>query len=137
EPAARGGAPRAVPWDPRRVGFVRAQGAAAAEPDSRVGHGLEIARDKLVGFGARIEGFTPSAVLALFGADAVEEPAMLAACAALAVQRAAKLTREEGMGLQLTIGLHTGGVLAQEGEERLVVDAGASRRGRRARGPGP
>src|SRR5262249_62367114 len=78
--------------------------------------------------GAGSGGCTPSAVRALFGADAGEEPAMLAACAALAVQRAAKLTREEGMGLQLTIGLHTDEVLAQEGEERLVVDADASRR---------
>src|SRR5262249_17811171 len=121
-------APLAVMWEPRRLVFVRAQVVAAAEPESRVGHGLEIARDKLVGFGARIEGFTPSAVLALFGGDAVEEPAMLAACAALAVQRAAKLTREEGVGLQLTIGLHTDEVLTQVGEERLVVDADASRR---------
>src|SRR5499426_3448274 len=121
-------APLAVMWEPRRLVFVRAQVVAAAEPESRVGHGLEIARDKLVGFGARIEGFTPSAVLALFGADAVEEPAMLAACAALAVQRAAKLTREEGVGLQLTIGLHTDELLAHAAEERLVVDADASRR---------
>ena len=73
-------APRAVTWEPRRLVFVRAQVVAAAEPDSRVGHGLGIARDKLLGFGARIEGLTPSAVLALFGADAAEEPAMLAAC---------------------------------------------------------
>jgi transcriptional regulator with AAA-type ATPase domain/tetratricopeptide (TPR) repeat protein len=121
-------APRAVTWEPRRLVFVRAQVVAAAEPDSRVGHGLDIARDKLLGFGARIEGLTPSAVLALFGADAAEEPAMLAACAALAVQRAAKLTREEGVGLQLTIGLHTDELLAHAAEERLVVDADASRR---------
>src|SRR5499426_4132549 len=121
-------APLAVMWEPRRLVFVRAQVVAAAEPESRVGHGLEIARDKLVGFGARIEGFTPSAVLALFGADAVEEPAMLAACAALAVQRAAKLTREEGVRLQLTIGLHTDELLAHPAEKRLVVDADASRR---------
>src|SRR5215470_16004961 len=121
-------APQAVTWEPRRLVFVRAQVVAAAEPDSRVGHGLDIARDKLLGFGARIEGLTPSAVLALFGADAAEEPAMLAACAALAVQRAAKLTREEGVGLQLTIGLHTDELLAHAGEERLVVDADASRR---------
>ena len=121
-------APRAVTWEPRRLVFVRAQVVDAAEPDSRVGHGLDIARDKLLGFGARTEGLTPSAVLALFCADAVEEPAMLAACAALAVQRAAKLTREEGVGLQLTIGLHTDELLAQASEERLVVDADASRR---------
>jgi transcriptional regulator with AAA-type ATPase domain/tetratricopeptide (TPR) repeat protein len=121
-------APRAVTWEPRRLVFVRAQVVAAAEPDSRVGHGLDIARDKLLGFGARIEGITPSAVLALFGADAAEEPATLAACAALAVQRAAKLTREEGVGLQLTIGLHTDELLAHAAEDRLVVDADASRR---------
>ena len=121
-------APRAVTWEPRRLVFVRAQVVAAAEPDSRVGHGLDLARDKLLGFGARIEGLTPSAVLALFGADAAEEPAMLAACAALAVQRAAKLTREAGVGLQLTIGLHTDELLAHAAEERLVVDADASRR---------
>src|SRR5262249_4956492 len=64
--------PRAVTWEPRRLVFVRAQVVAAAEPDSRVGHGLDIARDKLLGFGARIEGLTPSAVLALFGGDAAE-----------------------------------------------------------------
>src|SRR5215470_4954398 len=121
-------APRAVTWEPRCLVFVRAQVVAAAEPDSRVGHALDIARDKLLGFGARIEGLTPSAVLALFGADAVEEPAMLAACAALTVQRAAKLTREEGVRLQLTIGLHTDELLAHATEERLVVDADAGRR---------
>src|SRR5262249_39558575 len=89
EAAVPVGAPRAVRWGRGRVVCVREQVVAAAEPESGVGHGLEIARDKLVGFGARIEGFTPSAVLALFGGDAVEEPAMLAACAALAVQRSA------------------------------------------------
>src|SRR4030095_13344182 len=73
-------------------------------------------------------GFTQAAVLALFGADAAEEPAMLAACGALAVQRAAKLTREEGVGLQLTVGPHTAEIPAQAAEHRLVVDADASRR---------
>ena len=122
-------APRAVTWEPRCLVFVRAQVVAAAEPDSRVGHALDIARDKLLGFGARIEGLTPSAVLALFGADAAEEPAMLAGCAALAIQRAAKLTREEGVGgLQLTIGLHADELLVHAGDERLVVDADATRR---------
>ena len=121
-------APRAVMWEPRRLVFVRAQVVGAAEPDSRVAHALETARDKLLAFGARIEGLAPSAVLALFGAGAAEEPAMLAACAALAVQRAAKLTREEGVGLQLTIGLHADEVLAHASDERLVVDADASRR---------
>src|SRR5262249_13316498 len=111
-------APRAVLWEPRRLVFVRAQVVAAGEPDSRTGNGLDIGRDKLLGFGAQIEGFTPSAVLALFGADAAEEPAMLAACAALTVQRAAKLTREEGVGLQLTIGLHTDELMAHAAEER-------------------
>src|SRR5262249_57330767 len=73
-------------------------------------------------------GVTPWAVLAVWGAEGGDEPAMLAACAALAVQRAAKLTREEGMGLQLTIGLHADELLAHAAEERLVVDADASRR---------
>src|SRR5262245_46186471 len=120
--------PRAVMWEPRHLVFVRAQVVGAAEPDSRVGQALDVSRDKLLGFGGRIEGFTPSAVLASFGADAEEEPATLAACAALAVQRAAKFTRGEGLGLQLAIGLHADEFLAHAGEEGLVIDADASRR---------
>src|SRR5262249_58194679 len=69
---------------------------------------FEVATDKLQGFGGRITGLGPGTVLAVFGIERSDEPAVLAGHAALVIQKSARhLRRETGnTALHATIGLH-------------------------------
>jgi transcriptional regulator with AAA-type ATPase domain/predicted ATPase len=122
--------PRAVSWEPRRLTFVRVCVATdeGGELDSRSARQLEIARDKLLGFGGRIEGCGPTTLLAVFGVDPCDEPALLAGHSALVIRNAARETRLGAPGIPLHIGLHTAQVLVRGGAEAPVVDSDGSRR---------
>jgi transcriptional regulator with AAA-type ATPase domain/predicted ATPase len=121
----------AVYWEPKRVTFLRLQvPTVGAVLDARPARLFELATDKLRSFGGRIAGLGPGTVLAVFGVERSDEPAVLAGHAALVIQKSARHLRHEtgNAALRATIGLHVAEVLVGRGALEADVDADGSRR---------
>jgi len=121
----------AVYWERKRVTFLRLQVPTVdGVQNGRPTRLFEVATDKLQGFGGRITGLGPGTVLAVFGIERSDEPAVLAGHAALVIQKSARhLRRETGnTALHATIGLHVAEVLVGRGAIEADVDAEGSRR---------
>jgi DNA-binding NtrC family response regulator/tetratricopeptide (TPR) repeat protein len=127
--------PRAAPspgpahWERRRLTFVRVLFPARAddEVEPSVARHLEVAADKFRAFGARVEGGGPSLLLAVFGLDERDEPAVLAGHGALVVRNAARHGAEDGDAPALRIGLHTVELFVRAGTAAPTIDADGSR----------
>ena len=107
-------------WETRRVTLLRVRmtqdiGDTVSTHSSRL---AEIAADKVRNFGGQIAGQGPAALLAVFGLQAVEEPAVFAAQTALAVRIAA---RRAG-GPSVALGLHTAEIPIRVGPSTPLID---------------
>ena len=121
----------AVHWQPKRVTFFRLQvPTVGGVLDARPARLFELATDKLRSFGGRIAGLGPATVLAVFGVERSDEPAVLAGHAALVIQKSARHLRHDtgNTMLHATIGLHVAEVLVSRGPIEADVDADGSRR---------
>jgi predicted ATPase len=115
-------------WQSRRVTLLRVHMAAPADAELHSQNLLDLLGDKLRGFGGRIEGLSPSGLVAAFGLDLVDEPAVLAAHAAMVIHNAAKQAQlESDDPVAVKIGLHTAEILASSGPASPILDADASR----------
>src|SRR5262249_12357813 len=136
-PSSREGA-RVVYWEPKRVTFLRLQvPTVGGVQDARPARLFELATDKLRGFGGRITGLGPGTVLAVFGIERSDEPAVLAGHAALVIQNSARhLRRETGnTARRERMGWQVGGGRVGGGEMEAEVAAGGGGGGWTAREP--
>src|SRR5581483_2969369 len=88
-PAGGAPAPAGLRWERRRLTFLGAALGAAAgddEPGVDVTRALEVVVEKVQSFGGRVEELGGRGVVAVFGGDALEDPARRAAHAAMAIQ---------------------------------------------------
>jgi DNA-binding NtrC family response regulator/tetratricopeptide (TPR) repeat protein len=119
EPASAGASPRAAParaeprtirWERRWVTFVRALVGTPDEPDDPwlQNRGLDLAVEKVLGFGGRLETLSQTSVGASFGLEPIDEAPRRAALAALAIQKALRrLPNGIGQSRGVRIALHT------------------------------
>jgi transcriptional regulator with AAA-type ATPase domain/predicted ATPase len=103
---------RSAAWERRHLTLLRVclTAAPGATVDLPPGRPLDAARDKIRGFHGRIEGLSPTTVLAVFGLAPVDEPATFAAHSAMVVHNALK---EADGRVAATIGLHSADILVQ------------------------
>jgi transcriptional regulator with AAA-type ATPase domain/tetratricopeptide (TPR) repeat protein len=119
-----------VHWERRGITLLS---ATFIEPDgmdawSITSRALDIVIDKLQTFGGRIEELTPTAILASFGVDPVDDAPRRAAHAALAIhKRAARAAESTSRSLGVKIGIHVAQVLVGRSETRGDIDADAKR----------
>jgi transcriptional regulator with AAA-type ATPase domain/tetratricopeptide (TPR) repeat protein len=119
-----------IQWERRDITLLRAaliepDGDDAGTPTSRA---LEGVIDKLQTFGGRIEGLTPTTVVASFGVDRVDDAPRRAAHAAMAIHNGAARARE-GTGLVpgIKIGIHVAPLLIGRSVGRIDIDADVQR----------
>src|SRR5438034_8524268 len=101
--------PAALRWERRRVTLLRATLTLAPESDEplEASRALGVLVEKVTSFGGRIEGMSPTGVLAAFGLDATEDAPSRAAHAAMAIQKAAVRARQEDpRAPAVTVGIH-------------------------------
>ncbi len=101
--------PAPLRWERRRVTLLRAALVAAEESDPQLetSRALEVVVEKARTFGGRVEGMSPTGVVAAFGLDAAEDAPSRAAHAAMAMQRALDRARQEGARVPaIRIGIH-------------------------------
>ncbi|MBI2161539.1 MAG: sigma 54-interacting transcriptional regulator [Candidatus Rokubacteria bacterium] len=123
--------PAALRWERRRVTLLRASLIGAAEPDARLetSRAIEALVEKTRSFGGRVEGRSPTGIVAAFGIEATEEAASHAAHAAMAMQRAIERARQEGVRIPaITIGIHADQVLVGLGPGAAELDVEAKQR---------
>ena len=116
-------------WERRRVTVVRVvfPGRADPEVEPATARSLEVTSDKLRAFGARVEAEGPAVVLAVFGLDDRDEPAVLAGHGALVVRNAARQVLSENDAPTLRVGLHTVELLVRVGAGTPTIDADGAR----------
>ncbi len=101
--------PAALRWERRRVTLLRATLTLAPESDEplEASRALGVLVEKVTSFGGRIEGMSPTGVVAAFGLDATEDAPSRAAHAAMAIQKAAARARpEDPRAPAVTVGIH-------------------------------
>jgi DNA-binding NtrC family response regulator/predicted ATPase len=127
-PPPRAPAVSTAHWEGRRLTFVRVLFPARAdgEVEPSVARHLDVAAEKLRAFGARLEGGGPCVLLAVFGLDERDEPAVLAGHGALVVRNAARQGAGGGDAPALRIGLHSVELLVRAGTAP-TLDADGSR----------
>ena len=91
-PAAETAAPLAVRWEGRLLAFLRSTLVLPTEidPGYSPSRALEILVEKVQTFGGRIEEMSPTAIVAAFGFEPIEDAPQRAALAAAAVHKAAE-----------------------------------------------
>src|SRR5438128_1794259 len=96
-------------WERRRVTLLRATLTLGPEADEprEASRALEVLLEKVTSFGGRVEGMSPTGVVAAFGLDATEDAPSRAAHAAMAIQKAAARARQEDpRAPSVTVGIH-------------------------------
>ena len=107
-PASRApasGASASARWERRHVTFLKVSLMAA----------VDMAIDKVRSFGGRIEELAPSSLVAVFGIEPVEDGAISAAHAALAVQKISQRLSPETAVPGVTIAIHAAHLLTARG----------------------
>ena len=131
-PPAPPAAAAALRWERRRLTFLRAvlTGAPeATEPGPEVTRALEVIVEKAQSFGGRAEELSAAGVVAVFGLDALEDPARRAAHAAMAIQRIAERARRANPERPpVRLALHTEAVAVAQRAGAIEVDAEARHR---------
>jgi DNA-binding NtrC family response regulator/tetratricopeptide (TPR) repeat protein len=141
-------APPAVPatvrWEPRHVTVLRAalwigpvpagdaagadDGPALPESAADRSRALAVLVEKVRSFGGRLAGLSPGGVLAEFGVEPTEDAPILAAHAAMAMQKAAERGQADARGHpRFRIAIHTASVLVGRVGDVLEVDRDAAR----------
>src|SRR5262249_26266839 len=129
-PAAPPAASAPLRWERRRVTLLRAgvefAGDAAVLDAGRT---LEALVEKVAGFGGRIEGLSPSGLLASFGLSVAEDAPTRAGHGAMAMQKAVERDRKTGgVGARFKAAIHLTEALVAQGVERQEIDVDARHR---------
>ena len=120
---APGRLPTRIRWERRHLTFLKVQLEGARDADLGDRRLLDTAADKIVTFGGRIEGLSPSALFATFGIEPMNEPAVCATHCALAIERAARETSADAAGVaSLKLGLHAADIAVGNGAATQLVD---------------
>ncbi len=95
-----------VEWARRHLAFLRVglrTSSSARDPRGA----LDVLGEKITSFGGRVEEWSPTGVVAVFGLDPVDNPSSHAALAALAIQNAAARARGAGAeGADIVVAIH-------------------------------
>ena len=119
------GAARATPaWEPRRVALLHADVGASRYLDELI--------TKIETFGGDVVELGPSAVVAAFGMEALEDAPVRAALAALAILKASERARSDAAGPHVTIVLHVAHVLVSPSDGTWTIDLESKRAARTA-----
>jgi transcriptional regulator with AAA-type ATPase domain/tetratricopeptide (TPR) repeat protein len=119
-----------VYWERRGITLLS---VTFIEPDtmdawSIMSRALDIVIDKLQTYGGRIEELTPTAILASFGVDPVDDAPRRAAHAALAIHKRATRAVESASSVPgVKIGIHVAQLLVGRSATRVEIDADAKR----------
>src|SRR6185503_3859405 len=119
-----------IHWEHRGITLLRADLVAPAgvEAWSETSRVLEDVIDKLQLFGGRVEEMTPTAVVAAFGVDLVDDAPRRAAQAAMVIHQGAARARESaGRRPGVKVGIHVAPLLVGRSESRIDIDAQAKR----------
>ena len=93
-----------IEWTRRHLAFLRVRVRQSSELDVR--RGLDVVGEKIASFGGRIEEWSPTGLIAVFGLEPLENPSSHAALAALAVQNAAARAAPRGDGADVLVAIH-------------------------------
>jgi DNA-binding NtrC family response regulator len=121
---------RPLRWDSRRVTFLRVRAVGQRRDDSYGWSRLaESFVDKLDAFGGRLAGLSPTGLLAVFGAEPMEDVSRRAAHAAIVMASAAERARRERPEVPpVRLALHSDQVDLAETREGMEIDSDAQRR---------
>jgi transcriptional regulator with AAA-type ATPase domain/tetratricopeptide (TPR) repeat protein len=127
-PLARAHPAPPLQWETRRVTALRIRLVTPGEADVAAWQLLEAMRGKIVTFGGRIEGVSPTGFFAVFGVDGGDEPVLRAGHSAIVLERVARRSASGASGpVALTIGLHTLEMSVGRGPAATVLDAESGR----------
>jgi tetratricopeptide (TPR) repeat protein/MoxR-like ATPase len=121
---------RPLRWVSRRVTFLRAV-AATGSGDESYGWSrlVEAFVDKLETFGGRLAGLSPTGLLAVFGAEPMEDASRRAAHAAIVMAGAAERARRDDPDVPaVRLAIHSEQVELAETRGGIEIDTGAQRR---------
>ncbi len=124
-PAPAPPAPAALRWERRRVTMLRVALIAPSAPETpfETSRSLEVLLDKIRTFGGRVEGRSPTGVVAAFGLDSIEDAPRRAAHAAMAIQNALARGRPAaGAGPAVKVAIHVGQFLVGQGSGAAELD---------------
>jgi transcriptional regulator with AAA-type ATPase domain/tetratricopeptide (TPR) repeat protein len=112
---------RAV-WEPRRVALLRVDLVVKATGTVDGSRALDEMIGKVQIFGGEIVELGPSALVAAFGLEAVEDAPVRAALAALAIVKASERVRGDGAGPRVKIVVHVAQVLVSQLQGTASID---------------
>jgi DNA-binding NtrC family response regulator len=124
----------AIRWETRHVAVLQARlGAVAAEgapAPPEAARPIQVLLDKVASFGGRVEEHAPSAIVAAFGIEPIEDAPRRAALAARAIQAALQRAREEAASpWSARLALHVEALLvAHPGGAAPALDLDGKRR---------
>jgi transcriptional regulator with AAA-type ATPase domain/tetratricopeptide (TPR) repeat protein len=114
------GAARATPaWESRRIALLHADVGASRHLDELI--------TKVETFGGDVVELGPSAVVAAFGMEALEDAPVRAALAAMAILKASERVRSDAAGPHVTIVLHVAHVLVSRSDGTWTIDLESKR----------
>jgi DNA-binding NtrC family response regulator/tetratricopeptide (TPR) repeat protein len=127
------GAARATParpiitgyWQPRRLGLlmVRVTTPAVTETTSR--DVLASVADKILSFGGRLDGVSPSGLCGIFGLSPADEPMVLTAHCAMVIRQALRHLPPDDVSVMM--GVHGAELLVDPGRDTPTLDAVGAR----------
>jgi DNA-binding NtrC family response regulator/tetratricopeptide (TPR) repeat protein len=118
-------------WERRRVTLLRAGVEFVGDGDAVLdaGRTLDMLIEKVAGFGGRIEGLSPSGLLASFGLGVTEDAPTRAGHAVMAMQKAVERDRKTGgIGARFKAAIHLTEALVAHAAERQEMDVDARQR---------
>jgi len=121
---------RPLRWTSRRLTFLRVRAVGERRDDSYGWSRLaESFVDKLEAFGGRLAGLSPMGLLAVFGAEPMEDVSRRAAHAAIVMASAAERARRESPEVPpVRLALHSDQVELAETRDGIEIDSEAQRR---------
>jgi transcriptional regulator with AAA-type ATPase domain len=121
---------RPLRWISRRVTFLRVRAVGERQDDSYGWSRLaEAFVDKLEAFGGRLAALSPLGLLAVFGAEPMEDSSRRAAHAAIVMASAAERARRESPEVPpVRLALHSDQVELAETRDGIEIDSEAQRR---------
>jgi transcriptional regulator with AAA-type ATPase domain/tetratricopeptide (TPR) repeat protein len=117
--------PTALRWERRPVTLLWATLTPGEESDAQLeaSRALEVLIEKVTSFGGRVDGVSPTGVVAAFGLDATEDAPSRAAHAAMAIQKAAARARQaDSRAPAVTVGIHHEQCLVGFGPRMAEID---------------
>ena len=128
-PTARRGPTVARLWKSRALALLLVRLQEPLDDEVQVHQALRSIADKIHTFGGRIEGVSPTGLVACFGLEPVDEPVVLAAHSAMVIHNAFRRgAMRAANSLPLVMGVHASELLVSDDPEAPTLDADGSRR---------